>query len=41
MNKLFGIRNTCLLQIEKSLVCLQCEKKQETRVKGAIVVLSH
>lgn len=41
MNKLFRIENTCLLQKEKSVVCLQCEKKQEIRVKGAFVVLSH
>lgn len=41
VNKLFRIKNNCLLKKEKSVVCLQYEKKQETRVKGAFVVLSH
>lgn len=41
VNKLFRRKNTCFLQKEKSGGCLQCEKKQETRVKGAFVVLSH
>lgn len=41
VNKPLRVKNSCLLQDKNSAVCLQCEKKQETRVKGAFVVLSH